>query len=287
MAPKRKRGGKQRDETFQANPDDEEDEEEPLADDDEDEEERKKRQKKADLEGGLKLWHDVLADKRSSPKGRLADLKGPNTLGEWTPESRSLPKEIVKAFHEIGHPIKSCTASRNYVRALAKICFDKDVAFPVPGEGYTLREWIAMLLAWAATLKRGSRRNLQLREAALLAQALLVVSAEGAYKLATPKPGACELCSTTAIKQLFKHFPGADEIIWGDYFKVTRVGFGFDITVLKKKKLYRDHLELSILFRGWLCVHCNAHKLHKLDSLSSDDYKVFGRRVYVNCTTFI
>ena len=170
MAPKRTRG--QRDETFQVGRDDEEDEEEPLADDDEDEEERKKRQKKADLEGGLKLWHDVLADKRSSPKGPLADLKGPNTLGEWTPESRSLPKKLVEAYHEIGHPIKSCTTSRGYVRALAKICFDKDVAFPVPGEGYTLREWIAMLLAWAATLKRGSRRNLQLREAALLTQAL-------------------------------------------------------------------------------------------------------------------
>ena len=172
MAPKRKRGGKQRDETFQANPHDEEDEEEPLADDDEDEEERKKRQKKADLEGGLKLYHDVLADKRSSPKGPLADLKGPNTLGEWTPESRSLPKVIVKAYHDTGHPIKSCTASRNYVRALAKICFEKDVAFPVPGNGHTLSEWIVFLLTWAATLKRGSRRNLQLREAALLTQAL-------------------------------------------------------------------------------------------------------------------
>ena len=182
--PAKRRRRKSDDENFQANPDDEEDEEEPLADDDEDEEERKKRQKKADLEGGLKLWHDVLADKRSSPKGPLADLKGPNTLGEWTPESRSLPKVIVKAFHEIGHPIKSCTASRNYVRALAKICFDKDVAFPVPGEGYTLREWIAMLLAWAATLKRGSRRNLQLREAALLTRALLEVSGERARALA-------------------------------------------------------------------------------------------------------
>lgn len=287
--PAKRRRRKSDDENFQANPDDEEDEEEPLADDDEDEEERKKRQKKADLEGGLKLWHDVLADKRSSPKGPLADLKGPNTLGEWTPESRSLPKVIVKAYHDTGHPIKSCTASRNYVRALAKICFEKDVAFPVPGNGHTLSEWIVFLLTWAATLKRGSRRNLQLREAALLTQALLVVSAQGAYKLATPKPGACELCSTTAIKQLFKHFPNADEITWGDYIKVTRVGDTFHVTVLKNKKrrLYRDHLELSRLFRGWLCNHCNSKKLHKLDSLSSDDYKVFGRRVYVNCTTFI
>ena len=285
MAPKRTRG--QRDETFQVDPDGVEDEEEPLADDDEDEAERKERQKKADMEGGLKLWYDVLADKRSSPKGRLAFLKGPNTLGDWTPQSRSLPKDLVEAYHRTGHPIKSCTASRKYVRALAKICVDKDVAFPVPGDGYTLREWIVLLFMWAATLTRGSRRNLQLREAALLASALLEVSGERARALAPAKPGACELCSTTAIKQLFKHFPGADEIIWGDYFKVTRVGDTFHITVLKKKTLHRDHLELSLLFRGWLCVHCNTRTLHKLDSLSSDDYKVFGRRVYVNCTTFI
>ena len=287
--PAKRRRRKSDDENFQANPDDEEDEEEPLADDDEDEEQRKKRQKKADLEGGLKLYADVMADKRSSPKGPLADLKGQNTLGDWTPQSRSLPVKIVQAYHEIGHPIKGCTASRKYVRALAKICVDKDVAFPFPGDGYTLSEWIVFLFQWAATLKRGSRRNLQLREAALLAGALLEVSGERARALAPAKPGACELCSTTAIKQLFKHFPNADEITWGDYIKVTRVGDTFHVTVLKgkKRRLYRDHLELSRLFRGWLCNHCNSKKLHKLDSLSSDDYKVFGRRVYVNCTTFI
>ena len=66
-----------------------------------------------------------------------------------------------------------------------------------------------------------------------------------------------------------------------NFAKVTRVGAGFELT------LHRDHLELSLLFRGWVCVHCNRYTLHKLDSLSSDDYKDFGRRVYVNCTTFI
>ena len=229
--------------------------------------------------------------KRKSPKGPLADLKGPNTLGEWTPASRSLPKKLVKAYHEIGHPIKSCTTSRGYVRALAKICFEKDVAFPFPGDGYTLSEWIVFLLKWAATLKRGSRRNLQLREAALLTKALLKLSAERACALAPAKPGACKVCVATAIK-LLKRFPDAVEITLGDYIKVTRIkkrraDDDFKLTVLNKKKLYRDHLELSLLFRGWLCQHCNTRKLHKLDSLSSDDYKVFGRRVYVNCTTFI
>ena len=72
-----------------------------------------------------------------------------------------------------------------------------------------------------------------------------------------------------------------------NFAKVTRVGAGFELTLHKKKALHRDHLELSLLFRGWVCVHCNRYTLHKLDSLSSDDYEVFGRRVYVNCTTFI
>ena len=278
------------DETFQVDPD-AEDEEEPVADDDEDEEREKKRQEKVIQRRGLALYEDVMAAKRSNPKGRLARLKGPNTLGDWTPKSRSLPAEIVGAFDKLGHPIKSCTASRNYVRALAKICVDKDVAFPFPGDGHTLSEWIVFLFKWAATLTRGSRRNLQLREAALLTGALLKVSSEASYKFATPKPGACKLCVATALK-LLERFPDADEIDLGGYIKVTRIkkrraDDDFKLTLLKKKKLYRDHLELSILFRGWLCHHCNNRTLHKLDSLSSDDYEVFGRRVYVNCTTFI
>ena len=281
-----KRRRKSDDENFQVDPDAEVEEEEPVADDDEDDEREKKRQEKVIVRRGVALYEDVMAAKRSSPKGRLAFLKGGNTLGDWTPQSRSLPKKLVKAYHEIGHPIKSCTTSRGYVRALAKICFDKDVAFPFPGDGYTLSEWIVFLLKWAATLKRGSRRNLQLREAALLTRALLEVSGERARALAPAKPGACKLCVAAALK-LLKRFPGADEIDLGGYIKVTRVGAGFELTLLKKKALHRDHLELSLLFRGWLCVHCNAHKLHKLDSLSSDDYKDFGRRVYVNCTTVI
>ena len=72
-----------------------------------------------------------------------------------------------------------------------------------------------------------------------------------------------------------------------NFAKVTRVGAGFELTLHKKKALHRDHLELSLLFRGWVCVHCNRYTLHKLDSLSSDDYEDFGRRVYVNCKTFI
>ena len=281
-----KRRRKSDDENFQVDPDAEVEEEEPVADDDEDDEREKKRQEKVIVSRGLALYEDVLADKRRSPKGPLADLKGSNTLGEWTPQSRSLPKKLVKAYHEIGHPIKSCTTSRGYVWALAKICFDKDVAFPFPGDGYTLSEWIVFLLKWAATLKRGSRRNLQLREAALLTRALLEVSGERARALAPAKPGACKLCVAAALK-LLKRFPGADEIDLGGYIKVTRVGAGFELTLLKKKALHRDHLELSLLFRGWVCVHCNRYTLHKLDSLSSDDYKDFGRRVYVNCTTFI
>mmetsp|Transcript_11032 Transcript_11032/g.30136 ORF Transcript_11032/g.30136 Transcript_11032/m.30136 type:complete len:292 (+) Transcript_11032:667-1542(+) len=278
------------DKEFRVDPteeDEEDDEEEPVADDDDDEEALREKQREVDAKNGFALWGDVQRDKTKSPKGPLAFLQGNNTLGDWTPESRSLPKEIVNAYHEIGHPIKRCTTSRGYVRALMKICVECNVPFPKPGKGYTTRTWIAMLLIWCAPMRKGGRRRLQLERAAFFSYQLLKVSEKAALALAPPKPGACELCSTTAIKQLFKHFPGADEIIWGDYFKVTRVGDTFHITVLKKKTLHRDHLELSLLFRGWLCVHCNRYTLHKLDSLSSDDYKVFGRRVYVNCTTFI
>ena len=161
--------------------------------------------------------------------------------------------------------------------------------FPTPGEGYTTRTWIAMLLIWAATMKKGGRRRKQLERAAFLSYQLLKVSTYAACALAPPKPGACKVCVGTAIK-LLKRFPDAIEITLGDYIKVTRIkkrraDDDFKLTVLKKKTLYRDHLELSILFRGWVCNHCNTRKLHKLDSLSSDDYEVFGRRVYVNCTT--
>ena len=104
MPPKRTRG--QRDETFQVDPDDEEDEEEPLADDDEDEEERKKRQKKADLEGGLELYADVMKDKGMSPKGPLARLKGPNTLGGGRRKAARCPRRI-KAYHGLATPSKA------------------------------------------------------------------------------------------------------------------------------------------------------------------------------------
>ena len=78
---------------------------------------------------------------------------------------------------------------------------DDDAAAFLAKLGYTkggepIGVAIALVVTAGAMLITGS---------VLLAQALLKVSADGAYKLATPKPGACELCSTTAIKQLFKH----------------------------------------------------------------------------------
>ncbi len=273
------------DEEFRVDPAEEDEEEEPVADDDDDEEARRKKQREVDAKNGLDLWGDVQRDKTTSPKGPLAFLHGNNTLGAWRP-GRKLPDHLVKAYRKIGHPLQSCSRSRKFVETLAKICVEADVPFPLPGKGYTNRVWIAMLLAWRAPMKKGGRRRLQLERAAFLTSQLLGVSATASYKFATPKPGACKLCSAIAIK-LLKIFPLADEITYRDYVKVTRVGAGFELTVLKKKRLYRDHLELSLLFRGWVCMQCNSRTLHKLDSLSSDDYKVFGRRVYVNCTTFI
>ena len=288
------RGGRRTDadadEEFRVDPAEEDEEEEPVADDDEDEEALQKKQREVDAKNGFDLWGDVQRDKTTSPKGPLAFLQGNNTLGAWRP-GRKLPDNLVEAYHEIGHPIKSCKRSRKIVATLAEFCVEGNVPFPMPGKGYTTRVWIAMVLAWAATMKKGGRRRLQVERAAFLTHQLLGVSATASYKFATPKPGACKLCVATALK-LLERFPDANEITLGDYIKVTRIkkrraDDDFELTVLNKKKLYRDHLELSLLFRGWLCQHCNTRKLHKLDSLSSDDYKVFGRRVYVNCTTFI
>ena len=279
------------DEEFRVDPAEEDEEEEPVADDDEDEEALQKKQREVDAKNGFDLWGDVQRDKQKNPPGPLARLQGnTHTLGAWRP-GRKLPVELVDAYAEIGNPLRRCSRSREFVETLAKICVEANVPFPTPGEGYTTRTWIAMLLIWAATMKKGGRRRKQLERAAFLSYQLLKVSTYAACALAPPKPGACKVCVGTAIK-LLKRFPDAIEITLGDYIKVTRIkkrraDDDFELTVLNKKKLCRDHLELSLLFRGWLCVHCNAHKLHKLDSLSSDDYKAFGRRVYVNCTTFI
>ena len=281
------------DKEFRVDPteeDEEDEEEEPVADDDDDDEALQKKQREVDAKNGFDLWGDVKRDKTTSPKGPLAFLHGNNTLGAWRP-GRKLPDHLVKAYRKIGHPLQSCSRSRKFVETLAKICVEADVPFPLPGKGYTNRVWIAMLLAWRAPMKKGGRRRLQLERAAFLTHQLLKVSATAACALAPPKPGACKVCVATALK-LLERFPDADEIDLGGYIKVTRIkkrraDDDFKLTVLNKKKLHRDHLELSLLFRGWLCNHCNTRKLHKLDSLSSDDYEVFGRRVYVNCTTFI
>ena len=278
------------DEEFRVDPAEEDEEEEPVADDDEDEEARRKKQREVDAKNGFNLWGDVQRDKRTNPPGPLARLQGKNTLS-WRPGDRSLPVELVDAYAEIGNPLRRCSRSREFVETLAKICVEANVPFPTPGKSYTTRTWIAMLLIWAATMKKGGRRRLQVERAAFLTHQLLKVSETAACALAPPKPGACKLCVATALK-LLERFPDAGEITLGDYIKVTRIkkrraDDDFELTVLNKKKLYRDHLELSLLFRGWVCNHCNTRKLHKLDSLSSDDYKAFGRRVYVNCTTFI
>ena len=76
---------------------------------------------------------------------------------------------------------------------------------------------------------------------------------------------------------------GVDELTFNDYFRLTRAG---KVTVINKRKLYRDHLELSTLFRGWLCNFCNAKKIPLLDARTTAQYKLYQGRLYVNCTTF-
>ena len=156
-------------------------------------------------------------------------------------------------------------------------------AFPFPGDGYTLREWIALLYKWAATLKPGSRRNLQLRECGAARRgAVSGPPPRGAYKFATPKPGACKLCVGDGPK-LLKIFLDADEITLGDYIKVTRIkrraDDDFKLTVLNKKKLYRTTWILHPLPRLAL-HHCNSRTPHgaSLTRLSELRLRVFGRR---------
>ena len=65
-----------------------------------------------------------------------------------------------------------------------------------------------------------------------------------------------------------KHFPGADEIIKGDYFKVATATLAPSM-ILKKKRLHRDHLGRRSLPRLALRALQHAHA-PRLDSLSSD-----------------
>ena len=107
------------------------------------------------------------------------------------------------------------------------------------------------------------------------------MSSEVAKSKAPPAPKVCPLCVATADALLDKY--GVDELTFNDYFRLTRAG---KVTVINKRKLYRDHLELSTLFRGWLCNFCNAKKIPLLDARTTAQYKLYQGRLYVNCTTF-
>ena len=96
-----------------------------------------------------------------------------------------------------------------------------------------------------------------------------------------PAPKVCPLCVATADELLDKY--GVNELTFNDYFRLTRAG---KVTVINKRKLYRDHLELSTLFRGWLCSFCNVNKIPLLDARTTAEYKLYQGRLYVNCTTF-
>ena len=98
----------------------------------------------------------------------------------------------------------------------------------------------------------------------------------GARRSTRGRDGTVRATATTA-----KY--GVDELTFNDYFRLTRAG---KVTVINKRKLYRDHLELSTLFRGWLCNFCNAKKIPLLDARTTAQYKLYQGRLYVNCTTF-
>ena len=79
------------------------------------------------------------------------------------------------------------------------------------------------------------------------------------------------------------HEYGVNELTFNNYFRLTRDG---KVTVINKRKLFRDHLELSTKFRGWLCRFCNTCKMPLLDARTTTEYKLYQGRLYVNCTTF-
>ena len=106
-------------------------------------------------------------------------------------------------------------------------------------------------------------------------------STKGKGNATYPMPKACYLCIAAADELLDKY--GVNELTFNDYFRLTRGG---KVTVINKRKLYRDHLELSTLFRGWLCNFCNANKIALLDARTTAEYEVYQGRLYVNCTTF-
>jgi len=139
---------------------------------------------------------------------------------------------------------------------------------------------------WSFKIKtgfgHGRKKASQLRGAARAMTPLLEASSrEGTGNATYPKPKVCELCVATADELLDTW--GVDELTFNCYFRITRGG---EITVIAKRKLHRDHLELSTLFRGWLCQFCNRRKIPLLDARTTVEYELYQGRLYVNCTTF-
>ena len=144
-----------------------------------------------------------------------------------------------------------------------------------------------MLQDWRASLHTRCRFK---REALdLLAkkvETLLSDSTEGMKKNATAKPNVCERCLGRA-QTLLERKPDVDKVEYGKhreppYFCLRRGGVA---VVLNERQLVRDHLWLSVVFRGWLCKPCN-NLLRDVDTRSTDAYRTFQRRVGRNCRTF-
>ena len=157
--------------------------------------------------------------------------------------------------------------------------------YPGPGESFSLNAWCRLLDDFAAAQKdnsAGRRRAGELKKLARVSRELRATSSNVGKGNATyPAPKVCPLCVATADELLDKY--GVDELTFNDYFRLTRAG---KVTVINKRKLHRDHLELSTLFRGWLCSFCNVNKIPLLDARTTAEYKLYQGRLYVNCTTF-
>ena len=157
--------------------------------------------------------------------------------------------------------------------------------YPGPGERFALKAWCRLLDDFAAAQKdnsAGRRRAGELKKLARVSRRLTSVSSvKGRGNATYPVPKACYLCIAAADDLLDEY--GVDELTFNDYFRLTRAG---KVTVINKRKLFRDHLELSTKFRGWLCRFCNTCKMPLLDARTTTEYKLYQGRLYVNCTTF-
>jgi ubiquitin C-terminal hydrolase len=238
--------------------------------------------------GRQSLFDRVRAAKRRGDNAALAKLMG--ALGSeydgWT-KGDDLPDCDLKKWLEFGHAMASDALSYDLVQRLVDACVTAKVQPPTPCDEYTLEDYVQMLRDWRASLSTRCRfKREELAQLAKEVKSLLWESRKAMMKNARRKPDVCERCLGRALTVL-DFEPDVDEVEYGTpheppYFRLPRGGVA---VVLNERDLVRDHLWLSVVFRGWFCKPCN-NLLHDVDTRSTASYRAFQRRVGRNCRTF-